>query len=1060
MKKSYLRLGRHTVPALLCCLPLCTLAASGAEAARFPAVPFRFATAPMQTITGRVTDEKGEGLPGVTVLVRGTSNGTSTGADGSFTIDAPADATLVISSVGYVTREVPVNGQSTIAVSLATDVQQLSEAVVVGYLVQERQNVTGAVSTVSAQDVRRAPVASVGEAIQGRVPGVQVNNSGQPGQAPTINIRGLGTIASGSGPLYVIDGLWVQSQGGQRDFNPADVESVQILKDAASLAPYGASGANGVVIITTKKGKSGTTAINFSANGGVQNLVKRLDLTNAAEWAAINNQAYDNAGLPRQPFAANIPAGVDTDWQEKFFKQGSVQDYNLGFSGGGPNSNFNVSGGYFRQTGTVIGPEFERYSLRVNTGFTRGRLKIGENALLSRANQTRLNIRPFYGSPFYNVVQMLPVNTVRDPTVPGGFGIGNPNASTFGLNPIASQELLNDTGTSNRLQGNVYGEVSVTDFLRYRLNLATEFNAFQDQQRRRYGVWRQNDVTEPSNFGESQGNELFGMVENTLTFDKSFGEHNLTVVGGYSRQRFEREFTRGVNFGYGQGPDYFWALSAGSQTPQVLGYSYVWSKESFFGQLTYDYNQRYLVTAAFRRDGSSRFDPDNRWGNFGAGSLGWRVSREKFFENNGIFSDLKLRASYGRLGNDLLIGDYGGSYLPQSFLNTNTNYGLGGGIQNGAIQTNYASTGIRWESRQTTNVGFDAAFLANRLTLSADYYVSKTTDALVAPFLPLSFGNAGGNPYRNLGELENKGFEFVLGYNDDRAKFRYGATANLTTLKNTVLDLGTAGVEGTGSPNFFAGGPREITRTEKGYEVGSFYLYQFDGIYQTGDANIPAGLAPGDVRYKDVNGDGAITDQDRAHVGRVFPKIQYGLNLNLGYGGFDLTAFFQGVQGNDVMNLGRFLTDNTADNSNYRADFSPWTPTNPSTTTPRAIIAGGPQNGAAAGNNARFNSTRWLEDGSYLRLKNLQLGFTVPKTVLERAKYVSSLRIVATVQNLFTITDYSGYDPETVGSTGAYDPTTGTNGGNNGQINSLARGVDEGSYPNLRSFTLGIQAGF
>ncbi|WP_052732698.1 SusC/RagA family TonB-linked outer membrane protein [Hymenobacter terrenus] len=1044
------------LPTLLCCLPL-QMAAIGRVSATPLAIGIRDAR-PTTLINGRVVDEKGEGIPGVTVLVKGTSTGVSTNSNGDFSLDVPDGATLVFSSVGYASKEVAVTGP-TVNVTLAQDVQQLSEAVVVGYLVQERQNVTGAVSSVSAQDVRRAPVASVGEAIQGRVPGVQVTNSGQPGQAPTINIRGLGTIASGSGPLYVIDGLWVQGQGGQRDFNPADVESVQILKDAASLAPYGASGANGVVIITTKKGKSGTTAVNFSANGGVQNLVKRLDLMNAAQWANINNQAYDNAGLARQPFAATLP-GIDTDWQDEFFKQGSIQDYNLGFSGGGPNSNFNVSGGYLRQTGTVQGPDFERYSLRVNTGFTRGRFRIGENALLSRTNQTRLNVIPSYGSPFYNVVQMLPVNPVYDQTVPGGFGIGNPNANTFGLNPIASQSLLNDTGTSNRLQGNVYGEVSITDFLRYRLNLATEFHAFRDQQRRKYGIWRQNDITQPSNFGDSQGNELFGMAENTLTFDKSLGDHNVTIVGGYSRQRFEREFTRGVNFGYGEGPNYYWALSAGSQTPQSIGSSYVWSKESFFAQLTYDYNQRYLVTAAFRRDGSSRFDPDNRWGNFGAGSLGWRISKEKFFENVSVISDLKLRASYGQLGNDLLIGEYGGSYLPQSFINTNTNYGLGGGTQNGAIQTNYASTNIRWERRRTTNVGFDAGFLENRLTLSADYYVSQTTDALVAPSLPSILGNAGNNPYRNLGKLENKGFEFVLGYNDDRAKFRYGATANLTTLKNTVLDLGTVGGEaGSGSRNFFTGGPRDITRTEVGYEVGSFYLYQFDGIYQTGDANIPAGLAPGDVRYKDINSDGVIDDRDRAHVGNVFPKLQYGLNLNLGYGAFDLTAFFQGVQGNDIMNLGRFLTDNTADNSNYREDFSPWTPTNPSTTTPRAIKAGG-DNGAAAGNNARFNSTRWLENGSYLRLKNLQLGYTVPKTLLERTKYVASLRIVATAQNLFTVTDYTGYDPETVGSNGGYDPNTGTVGGNNALTNSLARGVDEGSYPNLRSFTLGIQAGF
>ncbi|HEX8427829.1 TonB-dependent receptor [Hymenobacter sp.] len=1035
----------YALPVLLSCLPL-AVGAAPALGAELPGSAPATIVNPDITVTGRVTDEKGEGIPGVNVLVRGTSNGAQTDIEGRYTLSGvPDNATLVFSYVGYTAKEVPVSGRTTIDTPLAPDTKALNEVVVVGYLTQERQNVTGAVSSVTAQEVRRAPVASVGEAIQGRLPGVTVTNSGQPGQAPNINIRGLGTVASGSGPLYVIDGLWVQNQSGQRDFNPADVESVQVLKDAASLAPYGASGANGVIIITTKKGKAGIPSVSFSANGGVQNLVRRLDLTNAQQWATINNQAYENSGQTRQPFAANIPAGVDTDWQEEFFKQGSIQDYNLGFSGGGPNSTFNLSGGYFKQNGTVQGPKFERYTFRVNTGFNRGRFRIGENALLSRANQTRLNVIPFYGSPFFNVVQMLPVNTVLDPTVPGGFGIGNPNANTFGLNPIAAQDLLNDTGTSNRLQGNVYGEVDILSFLRYRLNLATEYHGFHDQQRRKYGVWRQNDITQLSNFGDSQGNELFGMVENTLTFDKSFGQHNLTAVAGYSRQRFEQEFTRGVNFGYGNGPTYFWALDAGSQTPQAIGSSYVWSKESLFGQLTYDYDQRYLVTAAFRRDGSSRFDPDNRWGNFGAASLGWRVSKEAFFADVTAVSNLKLRASYGRLGNDQINGLYGGSYVSQGFLNTNANYAFG----NGAIQTNYASTGIRWEDRRTTNVGLDAGFLEDKLTLSADYYVSQTFNALINPNLPQTLGNAGDNPFRNLGKLENKGFELQLGYNETKDKFRYGATANLTTIKNTVLDLGTTGAEGAGAPNFFNGGYGNSTRTEVGYEIGSFYLYQFDGIYQTGETNIPTDLQAGDVRYKDTNGDGQISDLDRVHVGRVFPKLQYGLNLSAGYGGFDLTAFFQGVQGNDVLNLTKYLLDRTSDNSNYRADFSPWTPDNPSTTTPRAIKSGGPVSGFAAGYNSRVNTTRWLENGSYLRLKNVQIGYTFPKTMLERTKYIGSLRVFATGQNVFTVTDYTGYDPETVGS--------GTFGTLN---NNLARGIDEGSYPNLRSFTLGIQAGF
>jgi TonB-linked SusC/RagA family outer membrane protein len=1043
MKKLVPPHGRLLIPMLACYLPLAV--ATAAPVAARAAELSRNTSQPNAPITGRVTDEKGEGLPGVTVLVKGTTTGTSTDVNGNFTIDVPTGGSLVISSIGYATQTIAVGSQTTLAVRLAADAQQLSEAVVVGYLTQERQNVTGSVATVSATDVHRAPVASTAEAIQGRVPGVQINNSGAPGQAPVVNIRGLGTLGgASSNPLYVVDGLWIEpTSSAGRDINPADIESVQVLKDAAALAPYGVSGANGVIIITTKRGKNGKAAISFSASGGVQNIWRKLDLANASQWAAVNNQAYDNAGQSRQPYAANLPAGIDTNWQNEFFKQGSVQDYNLGFSGGSENSNYNISGGYFKQNGTVLGPNFERFTARVNSGLTRGRLHIGENLQLVRANQTYLN-----GTPFVDILRMLPVIPVYDATNPGGFGTGSNNAVTYGTNPIALQTLQNNTSTNNRILGNAYAEVQIFDFLRYRLNLGVEYHGYRDQQKRQYGIWRFKDISQPSNYGDDQGNELFGQAENTLTFDKSFGQHNLTAVAGYSRQRRSSEFTRGVNFGYGTGPTYYWALDAGTQTPQVIGSSYVQALESYFGQLTYDYDRRFLVTGAFRRDGSSRFAPGRQWGNFGAGSVGWRISKEKFFEGITAISDLKLRASYGRLGNQYLTGGYGGSYLYQGFLNNNANYVLGTGqnIQNGAILTTLPSN-IKWESRNTQNYGLDLALLENRLSLSADYYISRTTDLLAQANLPATAANAGALPYQNVGEAENRGFEFKLGYADDRKAFKYSATANLTTLTNKVITLNAGTAEGS-APLFILSGPGNITRSEAGYEVGSLYLYQFDGIYQTGEANIPTGLQAGDVRYKDTNGDGQITEADRVHVGRVFPKIQYGLNLTASYGGFDFAAFFQGVQGNQVFNEGKYWLERTDDNNNHRADFNPWTPTNPSTTTPRAIIAGAPNiagaagAGNAAGNNDRYATTRWLEDGSYLRLKNVQIGYSLPTTLLERSKYINSLRIYLTGQNVLTVTKYTGYDPETVGQ------------------GTLARSIDTGSYPNLRSFTLGLQAGF
>ena len=756
---------RHLLlPALACCWPL-----SNALAAPAAAHTSITASRPAALVTGRVTDAKGEGLPGVTVLVKGTQTGTSTDVNGNFSLEVPDNATLVISSVGYTTQEIAVVGRTSINVTLSDNNQQLSDVVVVGYLTQKREDVTGSVASVAAVDVKRAPVATLGEGIQGRLPGVTVASSGVPGQSPVINIRGLGTLASGSGPLYIVDGLWTSNL---RDFNPQDAESIQVLKDAASLAPYGASGANGVIIITTKRGKAGKPQITFNATGGTQEVVKRYSLTNAAQWAAITNTAYDNAGIARQPYANALPAGIDTDWQKELLKTGTVQSYDLGISGGGTTegggrTNFNLSGGYYKQLGTIDGPRFERYSARVNTGLTSGKLQVGESLLLTHTNQTFVN-----GLPFIDVVRMLPVTPVYDASQPGGFGLSTPNAVSYGTNPIGSQKLNVNTSGNNRLQGSIFGEYSFVPWLRYRLNLATEFLAFNDQSKNRFGLLRYSgDPTVLSSYGQSQGNNLFGMAENTLTFDKSFGKHSVTVLGGYSQQYFRSEFTRGVNFGYGTGPTYYWALDAGSQNPQVVGSSYVQTKESYFAQFTYDYDQRYLLTAAYRNDGSSRFAADRKRGNFGAASVGWRISREAFFQDVKAISDLKLRASYGRLGNDQLSGPYGGSYLSQGSINPNVNYVLGTGqaIVNGALQTALPSLGIGWETRNTANAGFDIAFLENRLTLGADYYVSRTTDALVAPPIPLLFGNAGDNPYQRIGEIENRGFELLLGYNEARS---------------------------------------------------------------------------------------------------------------------------------------------------------------------------------------------------------------------------------------------------------------------------------------------------
>ncbi|MBX0292320.1 TonB-dependent receptor [Hymenobacter sp. HSC-4F20] len=1024
MKNSYLKLRRPTVPALLCFLPLAATAATEAKAAALRTTEHLNALVPAQTITGRIVDEKGQGMPGVTVLEKGTSNGATTDNDGRYSLTVADNATLTFSFVGYVTQEVAVNGRTSININLAPDSKALNEVVVVGYLRLPTEQVTGSVTQVNQEQIRRAPVASVTEALQGRAAGVQVANSGAPGQNPIVNIRGVGSIQLGSSPLYIVDGVWTNEI---RDINPSDIESSTILKDAASLAPYGSRGANGVIIITTRRGKQGKPAFNFNGYAGVQNIAHTYDLAGTAQWADITRQMYENAGQTPFSGAANPPA-INTDWQKALIQSGRVQSYNLGLSGASESANYNVSAGYFNQKGTIVGPDFERYSVRVNTGANRGRFRIEQSAQLSRAMTTRVN-----GLPFIDVIRMLPIIPVRDSATVSGYGFGNTNRITFGTNPVGQQDVYHNTNLENRLIGSLAPEIKLFDFLTYRLNLGMEYVGFLDRTESKYGQaggLRMNEPVRPAQLYESRGERIFLLAENTLNFQRTFGNHNVSAVAGYTEQKNTIRNTIADAQGFGTGPTYYWSFGAATSSASVGGGTNKWAKRSFLGQVAYDFDDRYLFTGAVRRDGSSLVDPVNKWGTFSAFSLGWRISRESFFENVPLFSDLKLRASYGQLGNDNLS-----EYLYQRILNPNVNYPLGGGasqpVQNGSTQNQLSSNDLRWEKRKTTNFGFDAGFLDNRLTLAADYYISRTTDALVNPAIPLYEGNVGGNPFTNLGELENRGFEFQAGYQNTTGNFRYGANANLTTLRNRVTRLAFEGQN-------YTSGPGGVTRTVVGQPVGAFYLMHMLGIFQT-QAEIDAygkqlGAKPGDVKYEDLNNDGIISDADRRFTGSPFPKLQYGFNLTLGYKNFDLAALFQGVQGNDIYNVTRYWTDRMDDNGNFRADIRPWTPSNPSTTTPRPLLGGG--------QNALMITDRWLENGAYLRLKNLQVSYSLPKTVTEKLTGVGSVRFTLTAQNLLTFTKYTGYDPEIVGA------------------GSLARGVDEGNYPNVRTITGGLQVGF
>lgn len=1045
MKKLLPPPGRLLIPMLACCLPVA--AASAAPVAATSTLLASKTGRPNVPIMGRITDRNGEGLPGVTILVKGSTTGATTDANGNFTIDAPADATLVVSSIGYTSQEIVLAGRTTVNATLADNEQALGEVVVMGYTTQDRQNLSSAVSSANVAEAKKAPVATITEAIQGRVTGVQINNSGNPGQNPNVVIRGLGSINGGSAPLYVVDGLWT---GSIRDLNPTDIESLTVLKDASSTAIYGSQGANGVIIITTRKGKAGKPSIGVNTYAGVQNTVSRWKLTNAAQWAAIERQAYANAGYGPNYHPEQIQASVlnpekyaDTDWQDAILQTGTVQDYNANLSGGSIgekySTNFLISGDAFKQKGALINTDFTRYTLRLNSGLTYGRLKVSESVQLAHAFTTLAN-----GQPFQDAVRLLPTIPVYDPTEKAGYGIGSPAANTFGTNPVASQNVETRTQYNNRIQGSAQVEYSFFDFLSYRLNVGVESLDYTDRHSRISGRISQNAPSDPSFLDERRGSNIFLLAENTLNFNKRFGDHGVNVVLGYSEQRNKNTYTTAiarsfVNNGVGSQNDYL--ISQGTGTKDVFGEVFEWSKRSYFSQAVYDYKNRYLLTGSFRRDNSSRIDPAYRGANFGAGSVGWRVSEEGFFEAARPYvSNLKARFSYGVNGNENLPGPY----LYQGTINQNVNYPFGGSaVVNGQIQTAIPSTGIKWESRYTTNYGLDFGFLDNRVTLSADYYISTTKDALVNPAVAAYYGNAGGNPFTNIGNIQNKGFELQATYQQTKGDFTYGVSANLTTVKNQVQQLSQEGqVIGSGA-----------TQTAVGHPVGAFYLIQFDGVFQTQDEVnnyktadgkvIQPYANAGDARYKDVNGDGNIDDGDRVYYDTNIPKIQYGFSANAAYKGLDLSFLIQGSGGNQVFNVARATMDRTDDPSNFRADFQPWTPENHSTTTPRALQSGGATGNlqAAAASNAR-GSSRFLESGSYARMKNITLGYTFSKSMMANTKVFSSLRVYVTAQNLFTITKYSGPDPEFV----------------NG--NFFERGVDYNAFPNLRTFIGGVQLGF
>jgi len=970
------------------------------------------------SVSGTVTDVNGETLIGVSVKVKGTTTGTTTSENGRYQLSSvDANSTLVFTYLGFSTLEEPVRGRQSINVQLQSQSTELSQVVVVGYGTQRKKDLTGAVSVVQSTDIQKRQATTVAEAMQGLASGVNIRGGGQPGSEAQIQIRGLKNL-SGTSPLYVIDGMITTAN---RDFNPNDIESLQILKDASAAAIYGSRAANGVIIITTKQGKEGPMKVEFSGKTSTQT-IPRYDLADTEEFTRLNYMAYDNAGAVRQ----NLNTDVNTNWQDETFRTGNVQDYNLSFSGGSKNGGYLVSTNYFGNKGTVIDTKFDRISFRVNSSGSKGIFSIGENLAISHAKADEMS-----GNPIIDVIRLLPTIPVYDPANPGGYGYGSESsARTFATNPIAIADLDDRTNENLRLRGNIWAELALLKSLKYRLNIGYETSNDHFKHLRKTGNWTLNQPADPSLTSENRAASTNMLIENTLTFNKDFKKHKFTLLAGQTYQKQDYQQISGLkrNLLVNSSGDYYTQLDQGNEA-QTGGFLQKAALTSYLGRLEYSFDDKYLFNAVFRRDGTSRLSPHQQWGNFPSVSAAWRLSEESFFKLP-LVNDLKLRASWGTLGSSNI-----GYWDWLATINTFPTIAIGQDqhIEPGATQVRLANNDLKWETLTQTNLGIDASFLNSKLTFSADYFIADTKDVLTGMPIALTTGNDGGNPVVNAASLRNSGFEFSGTYRQQQNDLNYGITANVTTLKNKVTNLGY------NRNNLFSGN----TITSIGQPIGMWYVLETDGLFQSAsevsDYQNEQGIViqpnakPGDIRFKDNNGDGQITNDDKAVVGSSMPDLQLGVNFNISYKRLTFNMDWFGAFGATVFNGPRSVVDRFDDNTNYRAGIQPWTPENPNTSVPRAFY------GSTL--NSRGDIDRWLEDGSFFRLKYVSLGYELPTSAIRKIG-LANASITLSAQNILTFTKYTGLDPEF----------------SNNSI--FEKGHDNGAFPNVRMMSIGLQLGF
>lgn len=997
---------------------------------------------PLKTIRGKVTSPNGDPLSGVSVAAKSAKVGTATDNKGEFSITVEEDVTtLVFTHVGFVTAEVAVSDQQSISVVLQVDAKGLSDVVVVGYGQVKKNDLTGAVSTIPVKEMKKLAVTSIDQALQGRAAGVQITqNSGAPGGSTTIRIRGGNSIQGDNEPLYVIDGVPFKNDGANSGsnfnvlstLNPNDIESVSILKDASSTAIYGSRGANGVVIITTKRGKAGTPVITFESYYGTQKVRRKYPVLSGREYGEFLNDVNLNDGRAPAFSQAQLDSiGNGVDWQDEIFRRAPISNYQLSMSGGDEKTQYAITAGYFSQDGIVKKSDFERYSFRINLDRKiNDRLKIGNSLSINRTNTNQSRTDGSLGSAGLVTIAALqfpPIVPIRNKD--GSYTITNPYLNFTADNPVALALDSKNMNTAYRIFGNIFGEYRIIEGLTLKVSVGVD--AILQKQSSYLPRTVSSGLSQGGFASISNTQAITWINENLLTYSKTINtDHHINLLAGYTQQANRTEFSSSAARNFVDDNLGFNNLALGSVSLVPGSGVGTWGLKSYLGRVNYSFRNKYLVTASLRADGSSRFGKNNRYAYFPSGALAWKISEEPFFEAGNLFSDLKIRASYGLTGNQDGIGNY-----PAYSLLGTQNYVFGNVVSTGVGPSQIANPDLSWETTSQADIGLDIGLFKGRINFSGDVYLKRTRDLLLNLTIPSSSGFS--SAIKNLGRVENKGIELAISSRNLTGVFQWTTDINVSRNKNSVLDIG-------GAKEIFAGEVANIGQNlnsgiiRVGLPLGSFYGYVTNGVYQSADEilklNDAQAKKPGDRKYLDLNGDNVINDLDRTIIGTAQPKYIGGITNTFSFKGIELSVFLQGVYGNDILNANRFELEYLNGTNNQSKDMlNRWSATNTNTDIPRATST----------RPANRISTRQIEDGSYLRLKNVQLAYTFPIALTGMLK-VQSIRVYVSGQNLVTWTNYSGFDPEV----------------NRFGQDSRSQGFDYSGYPAAKTIFFGLNVSF